>query len=289
MRPMAKEAAVAKYVCAILVVAATLSVAFAQSPTEPGPAFDVVSIKRNTSVNPDERFTILPGGRLLGIAVQPFFLIRQAYEVQPDQILNAPEWVTSERYDINATMPGGVAFSMSNLPPLLRRILADRFQLVTRRDSRQLPVYRLLTTRADRQPGENLLRSPFDCANVIGRGPAANAISEPTPMNRFGMTACGIMANPGRILISGWPLSTLTRQLAAPLGRVVIDGTGLTGNWDLELKYALDGARSPDGAAASSDAPLVTALQDQLGLKLEAVRAEVDVILVESIQRPSEN
>ena len=277
----------AKYVCAILAAVATVSVAFAQSRGEQGPAFDVVSIRRNTAVDPNVRFTILPGGRLLGTAVEPLFLIRQAYEAQPDQILNAPDWLASERYDIDATMPDGVAFSMSNLPGLLRRVLAERFQLVIHKDSRPLPVYRLLIARADRRLGDNLLRSSFDCANVVGRGPAPSAAAAPTPMNKFGMTACGIMANPGRIPISGWPLSTLTRQLTVPLGRVVVDGTGLDGSWDLELRYASDGGR-PD-AGAQPDAPLVTALEDQLGLKLEAVRAEVEVVVIDSIQRPSDN
>ena len=279
----------AKHVGAILTMATTLSVVFAQTPAEQGPAFDVVSIRRNTTDDPDVRFTILPGGRLLGIAVQPIFLIRQAYEVQPGQILGEPDWVTSERYDITATMPGGAALSRAALPALLRRVLADRFQLVTRRDSRQLPVYRLLVARADRQLGENLLQSPIDCENVVGRGGAPRAADEPTPTNRFGMTACGISANPGHILISGWPLSTLTRQLATPLGRVVVDDTGLSGSWDLELRYAPDAGRAPAAASAESDLPLVTALQDQLGLKLESSRAEVDVILVDRIQRPSDN
>ena len=279
----------AKHVCAILTMAATLSVVFAQAPAEQGSGFDVVSIRRNTSDDPDVRFAILPGGRLVGTALQPIFIIRQAYEVQPDQILGAPEWVTSERYDITATMPGGAALSRAALPALLRRVLADRFQLVARKDSRQLPVYRLLVARADRQLGDNLLQSPIDCENLVGRGPAPGASDQPTPTNRFGMTACGISANPGHILISGWPLSMLARQLATPLGRVVVDDTGLSGNWDLELRYAPEGGRAPAAGPAGSDVPLVTALQDQLGLKLEPARAGVDVILVDRIQRPSDN
>ena len=279
----------AKHMCAMVMMAATISVVFGQAPAEQGPAFDVVSVRRNTVDANDVRFAILPGGRLVGIAVQPIFLIRLAYEVQPDQILGAPEWVTSERYDITATMPGGAALSRAALPALLRRVLANRFQLVTRTDSRQLPVYRLLVARADRQLGGNLLQSPVDCASVVGRAPAPGAADEPTPTNRFGMTACGISANPGHILISGWPLSTLTRQLATPLGRVVVDDTGLSGNWDLELRYAAEGERAPDLGPAASDVPLVTALQDQLGLKVEPARATVDVILVDRIQRPSDN
>ena len=278
----------ARYMGGILAAAAMLSVGFAQSREDQGPAFDVVSIRRNTSVDPNVRFTILPGGRLLAIAVEPIFLIRQAYEVQPGQIVNAPDWLAAERYDLDATMPGGAAFSMSNLPALLRRVLAERFRLVIHKESRPLPVYRLLIARADRRLGDNLLRSPFECANVLGRGPARGAAAAPVPMNTFGMTACGITANPGRIVISGWPLSTLARQLAVPLGRVVVDGTGLDGSWDLELRYAPDGARPPE-ATSSPDPPLITALEDQLGLKLEAARADVEVVVVDSIHRPSDN
>jgi uncharacterized protein (TIGR03435 family) len=172
--------------------------------------------------------------------------------------------------------------------PMLIDLLAERFQLKTRHESRELPVYKLVRLR-DNQLGPKLTPSPDDCTSGRGVGPAAAPPAD-------GRQPCGAFTRPGGFGVHGLPLAFFTRLLGPVTGRVVVDETGLTGVWDLELDYTPDvanGANGPGGPpapAASNDAPsLFTAVQEQLGLKLDASRAPVDVIVIERIARPSED
>lgn len=270
-----------------LATASVISAATLASPQVSAPAtrFDVTSVKRNTSGNQGVRtLTLVPGGlRVINLPLATIF--GMAYRLQPDQVIGMPSWAVDDSYDIAAKVPQGTPTTIDVMLPMLQNLLADRFQLEIHRESRELSVYRLVRLR-DRPVGEKLTRAAADCS---GRTP-------PKAATDARLTKCGATARPGLISVHGFPILTLTRMLGAAVGRVVVDGTGLEGLWDLDLEYTPDQvqgnafpvpAQTPPG---STDGPsLFTALQEQLGLKLETGRAPVDVTVIDHLARPSED
>jgi uncharacterized protein (TIGR03435 family) len=259
--------------------------------------FEVVSIKRNTSGGP-ARSLIQPGGRLSAVNTPVFQIVRQAYDVLPFQVLNAPDWVTSERYDILAKAPEGVAV-MRSIAPLLRSLLHDRFTFEAHTETREMPIYELVVARQDRRLGAGIQPSPVDCtasmmapARRQGSDGGAGAPSPPSDE-----PPCAQLGTPGRYVMRGFPLSQLARILGSPVNRLVVDKTGLAGTWNLVLEFTPDqmpniasGALPPGVTLPPPDAPsLFTAIQEQLGLKLESARGPVDVLVVDRIERPSED
>jgi uncharacterized protein (TIGR03435 family) len=228
-------------------------------------------------------------GRLNAVNLSLRTLITLAYQLQPFQLVNAPDWIATERFDIVAKIDGEQPPPGSGPPDLiaLRTLLADRFTLVVRRETRELDIYALVKAKPDAL-GPALRQSSGECARIG----AAIASGAPTPT---GPSApyCGFNFSAGRIRFGGTPVSALAGGLAERVGRHVVDRTGLTGPWDFEVTFAADpprGLPSPDVDAphVDSNAPsLFTALQEQLGLKLEATRGPVDVLVVESVSRPT--
>jgi len=261
----------------------------AQSPAnQPAAvAFEVVSIKRNTSVAP-ARARLEPG-RFTAVNAPVFQILRQAYDIQPFQVANAPDWITSERYDILAKAPEGVDVGRA-LPSLLRSLLNDRFMFRSHIESREMPTYELVLARKDRKLGAKLQQAPVDCA-----APAGAQVPPPSPQSDE--PPCAVMGTPGRYQMRGFPISRFAQILGSPLNRFVVDKTGLTGTWNLELEFTPDqmpnippGALPPGVTLPSPDAPsLFTAVQEQLGLKLEAARGPVEVLVIDNIERPSED
>ena len=276
---------------AVLVTAMLLSLAaLAHAQKEPALSFEVTSVKRNTAGQTDMNFNILPYGRFVANNVPTQLLVRVAHQVQPYQIVDAPGWLESERYNVEATSPSGVTLSFQTLPPMLRTLLAERFQLSARTEVRQMPIYRLVKARADGKPGTHIERSAVDCDAMVGRKPGEQVA--PPPSSRFGVMGCTISTGVGRITMGGMTMQNLARELSGRVGRIVTDATGLEGRWDLELQYTPD--VTPDGAvsgAGSADAKpgLFTAVQEQLGLRLEADRGPVEVLIIDKIERPIEN
>ena len=250
------------------------------------PAFEVASVRRNTSG---------PGGvfmrRLSGVGfeagnVTPRDLILFAYDIQRSYVIGAPDWIGNERFDIVAragaspqtTTPG------SNVEMLmLRALIEDRFRLATHTETREMSVCTLVLARSDGRLGPQLRRSQIDCltrpANPGGE-PPADATPRPECSGRNG---------PGYTSASGRPISSFLFFLAGNVQRPVIDRTGLTGTWGFELTFNPDGVA---GAPASPDDPrpsIFTALQEQLGLRLEPSTAPVPVLVIDRIDRPTEN
>ena len=250
--------------------------------------FDVASVRRNTSGDQGQRtLNLVPGGvRVINLPLST--ILWMAHGVQQVQMFNVPSWATSESFDITAKAPEGTRVSLDTFRPMLVELLADRFHLKTHHEMRELPVYRLVRVR-ETALGPKMNPAAVDCA---GRSPAAAGAEA-----RAQATNCGATGRPGGISVHGMPLATLTRLLGPAVGRVVVDETGLTGNWDLDVDYTpeqIQGNAFPAGAppagSASTDAPsLFTALQEQLGLKLEAGRAAVDVIVIDNLARPTED
>jgi len=233
------------------------------------PRFDVASVKPNASGPVGNRtLSLVPGGiRVVNLPLST--ILWMAHGVQQDQIVNVPSWATSEAFDIVAKAPEGTRPSMDVYRPMLRELLADRFHLQTHHETRELPVYRLLRLR-DASLGPKLSPAAIDCT---GRPPE-------TAEGRIAMRSCGAGPVPGGLRVHGMPLLVLGRFLGPVLGRVVVDETGLKGNWDLDLEYTTEQIQGGDGVSP------FTAVQEQLGLKLEAGRAPVEVIVLDHLDRP---
>lgn len=204
----------------------------------------------------------------------PASLLRMAFGAQADQIIGAPAWAATERFDISAKVSPGVVFiAMTMLQPMLRHLLEDRFQLKVHHETRELNVYRLVRLRADRL-GPKLV------------GAAANECSAPDQSDAKTLIAAGRGCSaglvPGGISVRGMPIATLASLMAPSVERVIVDATGLTGNWDLELAF-VNHVQDANGDGPS----LFTALEEQLGLKLESGRAHVDVIVIDRLERPT--
>jgi uncharacterized protein (TIGR03435 family) len=285
-----------------VVVALTLQTPLelqAQSPATPAEnaAFEVASVKRNTSG--DQRVAIQnqPGGLFRATNVTLRLLLGNAYRGEASRIEGGPSWFNSDRFDILAKAEG-------DAPPdqfraMLRALLQERFKLSVHHETRELPIYALVVARSDRKLGPHLRPAAVDCSTV-GRGSAPPPISQ-SPTERL---PCGMRQAPGRIQAGGVPMAPLVGNLSNFVDRLVVDRTGLKGNFDLELEWTPDQLRDlkpladlPPGAQSlvngvpfdPNGPSIFTALQEQLGLKLESTKGPVEVLVIDSVERPTED
>src|SRR5262245_12125960 len=285
-------------------VAAILATTAASSPwvvaqTPPtSPQFEVASVKPNKSGPGPMRIGFQPGGRFTAMNVPVRDLISLAYgQPQPlpnFQIIGGPGWIAGDRFDI--TEKAEVDFQPDAAGPptqmflMLRGLLADRFKLVAHEETRDQPVYMLRLDRSDGKLGPQLRPSTVDCAAM--RGAMRGGPPPPPPAGQA--PVCGAMMGPGRMMSGGTPIEMLTNGLARLVNRVVINQTGLTGNYESTLEFTPDQAQLPPGGlppgvpAPPVDGPsLFTALKEQLGLKLESDHAAVRVLVIDSIEQPT--
>ena len=177
---------------------------------------------------------------------------------------------------------------------LVRRMLEDRFALKAHLETRELPTYELIMVRSDKRLGPKIKPATVDCTPFLsGQRPMQESPREPNS----GLPLCSVGASMGGGLLTprlnGQPLTGLIRNLEASLQRRVVDKTGLQGNYDIELTYVderllsqVPGAERP---ADSAGASLFTALQEQLGMKLESARGPVEVLVIDSVSEPKVN
>lgn len=252
------------------------------------PVFDAASVKRRTEPG-GGLMGRRPGGRFVAEGVSLQDLLVFAYGVQPYQIIGGPPWLDKERWDVNAA---GAPGTPNEVLVALQSLLAERFSLMVRREQQELPVYALVVARGDRGPGPQLKRSAADC--VAMRAEASRTGVIPPDVARLCRGAQGRI---GSIQMTGQPITELVPLLSTRVQRTVVDRTGLAGPWDLMLTYAPDASPIPADAAAQGiqvptdpNAPsLFTALQEQLGLKLESTRAPVDVLVIAHAEFAREN
>jgi uncharacterized protein (TIGR03435 family) len=273
---------------------------------EPALAFEVASVRRNTSGEFEQFVQRQPGGRLTIRNTPLRFLVRFAYMVHGFQIQGGPDWIDSARFDIIAQAEGDpqpVAAGPDPLRLMLRTLLADRFKLVMHRETQDLPVFALTAARRDGTLGPRLRPAATDCAaaRVERQAIVRSGGTPPVPVGGpDAPVTCGMRMGPGRLETGGNPLSLLADGLAGLVQRVVVDRTGLEGNWDLELTYTPDPRlqAAPPGPSAPGvplpavdpDYPsLFIALEEQLGLKLEPSRGRVEVLMIDSVAPPTEN
>jgi uncharacterized protein (TIGR03435 family) len=273
-----------------IVAAGVINALRAQVPapdTKPS-AFEVASVKPHRSDDQRVMMVAQPGGRFTAMNIALRFLIRTAYRLQDDQISGGPTWLTSDRFDIVAKTEDGA--SPTQLPSMLQGLLADRFKLAAHHETKELPIYALVLARSDGTLGSQLRRN--DCESA-GSAPAAPDATQPR--------RCGSISNGfGRLTIRAMPMAQILQFLSPSVNRVVLDRTGLIGNFDLDLQWTPDVPQAPPGGRPPGEPPLLngqivdpngpsifTALQEQLGLKLESTKGPVDVLVIDHVEQPT--
>jgi uncharacterized protein (TIGR03435 family) len=247
--------------------------------------FEVASIKRNVSGDQGSQIRVQPGGQIVVTNNSLYNLIRNAYGTQRFEMVPGPQlpsWIDSERWDILAKPPADAPQREEQMQLRLRSLLEDRFKLDARREVREMPIYALVLARSDGQLGPGMKRSGDECAAAA----RARAAGETAPLPPGGF--CGTRASNGTVSMRGVPLSNFVRNLGGMTGRFVVDKTGLSGPFDLDLQWTPDQALGA-GNAQTDGTSLFAAMQEQLGLRLEAQRGPVEVLVVNSAERPTED
>lgn len=259
------------------------------------PVYEVASIKRNKSGPGIIKLDFPPNG-LTATNVTLDMLIEEAYGVEEVQISGAPGWFKSEWYDIEAKVDSSVADRSSKLTedqrtaeqhPMLQALLADRFKLTLHRESKELPVYALVIAKNGPKLQEAKRGDTYPNGLVGLDGHGAPRLMQ---------------VGRGVIICQALPVEWLVHALTLQLKRPVLDRTGLKGIYDYRLHWTpddskwavfkgpedqpgIDGTRLPEPSGPS----IFTAIQEQLGLKLEPQKGPVDVLVIDHVERPSEN
>jgi uncharacterized protein (TIGR03435 family) len=285
-----------------------------ESPTTgpEAPRFDVASVKRNQlgGGNPGSSRTLV-GGQVRTTNATLRMLIRMAYRLTlTDRIVGGPSWIDTDGFDVDARPAKPATLAESSF--MLRTLLADRFKLVVRRESQEQPVYALVLARRDGVLGPQIKRPAGDCVMVVpGVGQAGRGDVKGPDLAKPGLwpapgrpgRRCGIGPDGDALKAGSATMTTLITLLTPLLDRPVVDKTGLTGLFDFDLRYegsvgaptaflarGRGAAVSPAAPAEPGNGPsLFTALQEQLGLRLDAQRGPVDVLAVHSAEPPTEN
>jgi uncharacterized protein (TIGR03435 family) len=246
----------------VLLLAATLLAApqvLAQRQPPAPVTFEVASIR------PHQGDVVMMGGQFSGprirlVALILLDLVGNAYHRDGYQISGAQGWMASQRYDLQANAPGDTAPTQDNLRLMLQALLADRFQLKVHMETKERPVYALVVAKS----GGKLKESTAD---------------------EYSQTASG--ARNAHMIFTKATMEQLAGNLYYSVGRPVFDKTGLRGFYDFTLDWIPDYGGAP--AADSNGVEIFTALQEQLGLKLEPQKASIEMLVIDHAEKPSEN
>lgn len=275
---------VAAIACVVLLAARVggQSAAATDSPTDA--RFEVATIKRNVTGNFATSPPVLPNGETRLVNVPARNLVLQAYPVTPPiEMIGAPSWLESEQYDVTAKGKAGA--TAAERQEMWRSLLAERMKLAAHYEMREKPTYDLVVARSDRVLGAGLKPSTLDCTQPQ---PAPQPPRPGGDMRGFGLSRCHSFAidRDDTMYSGGVEMTTLVRMIGATAGRPIVDRTGLTGFFSVSLRYQRFQQRA-DAAPSPDDPPsLFTALQEQLGLKLESAKGQVQVLVIDHIERP---
>jgi uncharacterized protein (TIGR03435 family) len=253
-----------------------------------GPAFDVASVKPNVSGDVGGQFGVRPGGQLAVVNNSLRNIVRNAWGLQDFQIVGGPDWFDRDRFDITAR-PTVEPRTREEFAQMVQSLLADRFALRVHFETREIPIYALVPVRQG-DTGPKLRSSATDCAAVEA---AARRGGAPPPASAGERPLCGTRTTPGRMMAGGVTMATFARNLSNFAGRITVDRTGLPGIYDIDLEWLPDQLPPPGSLPAGlspppSDAPsLFTAVQEQLGLRLDSQRGPVEVLVIDSAERPT--
>ena len=291
-----------RHLLASFVVTAAVAAQAPQSTDIAAPAFEVASVKPNKTGAPGGSF-VMPPGRFTATNIPLRVLITNAYQLSFFQVVGGPDWIGTDRFDISAKAPDGAPPAQTRA--MVRTLLKDRFKLVVHIETRDTPIYALVKARADDRLGPKLARSTMDCGPLRAQRAAETAavararggrVAVPPPpasdervvcqMRVSGRGGSALTYRAGNIT-----MTALANALRPYVGREVVDRTGMSGEFDFELQF------SPPPTTGSVDAgvpvaPLddaasvFTALQEQLGLKLESTRGPVELMVIDSAEQP---
>ena len=286
---------------AVIAVTLASGPAFSQDSGPAKPSFEAVSIKPNVSGSGSSG-TSTNERRLTATNVTLKMLIMNSYRVQDFQVIGGPDWIDTARFDIQAKAEDGTVpetpnqrddpYRIGPLELMMQSMLADRFQLRLSHETRELPVYTLTISKDGPKikpvapdstaaaPG-NLSRAGRGAAGV----PASGAVGPGSMSTNVNQTKAEMNANT-------IPLSRFIVALSRQLRRPVIDQTNLNGMYTIHLEWTPDSlaAAATESATATPAGPsLFTAIQEQLGLKLNSTKGPVDVLVIRSVEKPSEN
>jgi uncharacterized protein (TIGR03435 family) len=247
----------------------------------PKPQFEVATVRPNKSGESGASLGPRPGGRLNGTNQTARNLIRNAFNVQPYQLIGGPDWMDSDRFDIVAKaadtdldakvmLPGPQQYMLR-----LQSLLEDRFKMATHWETRELPVYALVVA-TEGKLGPKLKVHAGECDRARSGGPPP-----PGSPAFFCGTRGNMTPTSAKVTGVGIALDGFARNLSGQTGRYIINKTGLTGSYDLELEF------TPDQSADNVGPSLFTAMQEQLGLKLDSQRAPVEVLVIDRLERPT--
>jgi uncharacterized protein (TIGR03435 family) len=250
-----------------LVVTTMVGSARSQDRNDNAPSFDAASIRPSKPMGPGDRIglSLMPGGRLSITNFTLKQLITFAFDLKRPQVLGGPGWIDADRFDIEAKPE--TAADIRQGRRIVQTLLAERFKLTFHRETREMPVYALVVAR--------------NGPKLVETKPGGAA-----PLFRVG---------PGTVDAQGGAtLAQLASVLAGIAGRTVVDKTGISGIYDLKLEWTPSETdslpdlpidlRGPDGGPS-----IFTAVQEQLGLKLESQKGPVEILVVDRAERPSEN
>jgi uncharacterized protein (TIGR03435 family) len=285
----------ARLIAGIALVIASGITSLAQTlPVPPGPAaprFEVASIKRNL-IDPiiAQGSRRVEPGRFISIGWPLRSVIATAYGARSLQIVGAPGWAETDFFDINAKAPDNTP--TTEILPMVRALLADRFKLRAHVEQREMPIYALVVVRSGRL-GPGMKPTTGDCELLRSEGKTARGGPGEFPVCASRLTA---RSRNGTMVLDmaegGMSFPSFVAKVSAYVDRLVVDRTGLTGDFDFVLQFEPPGAPlavtlsnsapPPDGAP-----PLLEAVQRQLGLRLQPERALVDVLVIDSVEPPT--
>jgi uncharacterized protein (TIGR03435 family) len=291
-----------RHLLASLFAGAAIAAQVPQSTPEE-PAFEVASIKANKTDAPGGSL-VMPPGRLAATNIPLKVLITNAYQLSFFQVVGGPDWVSTDRFDIAAKAPDGAPPEQTRA--MLRTLLKDRFKLAVHMETRDTAIYALVKARDGDQLAPGLRRSTTDCGPIRAQRAAAIAevararggrVPVPPPPGPNEPVVCQmrVSGRGGSTLTyraGNITMSALANALRPYVGREVVDRTGLTGEFDFNLQFSPPPTTGPVDAGIpvaplDEAASVFTALQEQLGLKLESTRGPVELMVIDSAERPA--
>jgi uncharacterized protein (TIGR03435 family) len=283
-------------VLCVFVATATLSAQSNRLPSDAVASFEVASIKQSSPPGTGPirlEAGPQPGGRWVAQNATFMMILRGAYPgfSLPGQVVGGGDWIGTTRFDINAIAGGDPP--REQMTAMLKQLLSDRFALKVHVEPRELDVYALVLARSDGRLGPGLRKPAVDCqalAEARKRGEAP----PPPPFAPGQRPQCGMMstvsAGVQRLATGGTPVTSVASAIQATVGRAVIDRTGLTGTFDIDFEFAREVGPAPGPPVdpnANSAASVFTALQEQLGLKLESRKETMDVLVIDHVEPPT--
>jgi uncharacterized protein (TIGR03435 family) len=252
-----------------------------------GPTFDVASVKPNRSGSPARAMGPEPGGFgaiNIGLRDLVAFAYGVTYDSADTRVIGGPDWIASQRFDISAK----TAAPRDRIAAMVQSLLQERFKLRAHIETREVSIYALVLAR-EGALGPQLHRSEIDCA---ARREAARGGTLPPPAPPGARPMCTGRNIPGTIVGGALTLDSLASALTRFAGRPVTNETGLTGAFDYDLTWTPEAIPEPAAGAPPliidpNGPSLMTAVQEQLGLKLEPERVPADVVVIDSAELPS--